>query len=115
MNSLKKCFTFIIAMSCLYLYGEEDLKTIDELIAISERQLEKQKGLKKEMLLFEEQKKAFLNGEQTIAHTTSMIRTATLILSIVTENHLNYLFSSEYLEELALFTSIGSKKGPSRP
>lgn len=115
MKNLKKYLGVITLLIFSSLSGEEEVKKVECLISTTEKQLDKQKELKKEMILFEVQKERFMQGEQTIAHTTTMIKTATHILSLISENHLNYLFTLDYLEELSLFTSIGSKKGPTRP
>lgn len=111
----KICVIFTFSFFCGSLCAEEEVNKVKCLIQATEKQLSKQKELQKEMILFEVQKEQFILGEQTIAHTTTMIKTATHILSLIAENHLNYLFTSDYMEELALFTSIGAKKGPTRP
>jgi hypothetical protein len=44
-----------------------------------------------------------------------MVHTARKILSEIQELHIQHLFSSEYLEELTLFSSIAGKTTPTRP
>jgi len=115
LSRIKIYFIFFLTLFSLKAHSEEEIKKIDHLIATTEQQLQIQQEIKRQMLDFHEQKELFLEGKQTLSHTALMLKTATGILILINENHLHYLFSSEYMEELALFTSIGAKKSPARP
>ncbi len=88
---------------------------MDLLIAQSEKQLLVQKELREHMLLFHSHKEQFMRGNQTKIQAARMVKTASRVLETITKNHLAHLFSSEYLEELAFFSSIAGKQTPARP
>lgn len=94
---------------------EDEVAAVEHLIQITSIQLEKQKELKALMLEFREQQDTFFQGDQSKAHASKMVGTAHKILEMIKQSRIQHLFSSEYLEELALFSSIASKTAPARP
>lgn len=94
---------------------EGEVARIDHLIEATEKKLQKQKELKELMLAFHEQEERFFLGDQTKTHAAKMVYSARQILDIIKTSHLEHLFSSEYMEELALFSSIAGKTTPARP
>lgn len=90
-------------------HGEDEVAVLDHLLENTAHQLHIQKQLRQLMLDFRRQKKEFSQGNQTKAHASQMVRTARTIYESITENHLHYLFSQEYLEELLFFSSIAGK------
>lgn len=94
---------------------EDEVKAVDHLIASTAEKLEQQKELKKLMTLFREHEERFFQGDQSKEHSLKMVNCARQILELVKNAHLEHLFSSEYIEELALFSSIAGKKTPPRP
>ncbi len=97
------------------LMEEDEVFSIDRLIKSTKEQLVLQERLKEQMVQFKQQKDLFMQGEQTKRHAGVMVRTAREILEVITEQHLQYLFSTEYIEELTLFSSIAGKNGIKRP
>lgn len=93
----------------------EEIQAIENVIAHTEKRLQDEKKLKLLMEEFKAQQDRFFLGEQTSALAAQMCRTARHILNIITECHLQYLFSKRYMEELTLFSSIAGKNTPSRP
>ena len=94
---------------------EDEVARIDHLIAATEEKLDQQKALRKLILLLHDQEEQFFKGDQSKAHAKKMVDSARQILEIIQKSHLEHLFSSEYLEELALFSSIAGKTSPARP
>lgn len=94
---------------------EHDIAAVEHLIQITTLQLEKQKELKALMLEFREQQDQFFQGDQSKAHASKMVITAHKILEMIKQSRIHHLFSSDYLEELALFSSIANKSAPARP
>jgi hypothetical protein len=94
---------------------EDEVAVMEYLIEATEKNLLMQKVLKEKILLFSEQKERFMLGEQSKQYASQMVRTAFEIYEIVKEHRLQYLFTSQYLEELALFSSIARKSYPTRP
>ncbi len=95
--------------------AEDEVETMRHLIAVTEQQLAVQKQLRNVMAEFKKQKDRFFKGDQSNKHSFKMVKTASAILQIINDNHLQHLCSSEYLEELTLFSSIAGKNTPARP
>ena len=96
-------------------FFEDEIASLHQLIAVNEKRLLAQKELKEKMLHFQKQKKEFLLGNQSKSHTFSMVSNARQILVSVKEEHLSYLFATDYLEELIFFSSIAAKSVPIKP
>lgn len=96
-------------------FFEDEVSSITQFIEVHEKRLMVQKKLRDQMVLFQKQKTEFLLGNQTKSHAFSMVSNAREILTLVKEEHLSYLFSSEYLEELLFFSSIAGKSVPIKP
>jgi len=96
-------------------FFENEVTSLDQLIAANEKRLLVQKELKEKMIRFQKQKQEFLQGNQSKAHTFSMVSTARQIFSGIKEEHLSYLFANDYLEELIFFSSIAAKSVPIKP
>ncbi len=88
----------------------EDLRTIEHLIASTERQLSVHKQLLTLMLEFQKQQDLFFEGEQTKELASNMVQTASKILNMAEEHQLIYLFTSFYVEELKFFAGISKKR-----
>jgi hypothetical protein len=99
----------------LPLAEEDEVKTIDQLISATSRQLEMQKQMRELMLQFKKQREEFIQGNQTKAHASKMLRTARQIYEMITANHLEHLFAKDYLDELTFFSSIIGKTAVTRP
>ncbi len=94
---------------------ENEISSLQQLISVNEKRLVAQKELKAKMELFKKQKEQFLLGNQSKGHTFSMVSTAREILVSVKEEHLSYLFATDYLEELLFFSSVAAKSVPIKP
>lgn len=94
---------------------ENEISSLQQLISVNEKRLAAQKELKAKMERFKKQKEEFLLGNQSKSHTFSMVSTAEEILVSVKEEHLSYLFATDYLEELLFFSSVAAKSVPIKP
>lgn len=92
--------------------AEDEIKRLEDWIQITEEQLELQKKLKKLMIEFRLQKDQFTSGNENKSFIANMIKTAKEIFILIRQAHIEHLFPSDYLKELALFKSIGEKKQP---
>ena len=88
----------------------EELSTLNDLIATTERQLTLQKELKNLLTEFQSQQDRFHQGLQTKELAYQMVQTASKILSLAEEGHYLHLFSPFFIEELKLFAGIAKKK-----
>lgn len=94
---------------------ENEVEVLEQLIGTTAQKLEKYKELKRIMQEYKSQKEAFALGNHSKQHAARMVKTARKIQETINDQHIAHLFSSEYLEELAMFSSIAGKYGPKRP
>lgn len=94
---------------------KEEVNSLELLIESNEKRLVIQKELRDLMKVFQKQKEAFILGDETKSHAFSMVSNARQILGKIKEEHLAYLFSPDFLEELVFFSSIAGKSTPIRP
>ncbi|MBI3236440.1 MAG: hypothetical protein HYZ48_01830 [Chlamydiales bacterium] len=99
----------------LPLEEEDEVVVIGRLIQSTEQQLKLQQKLKELMLQFKKLKGAFIQGDQSKKTASAMVHTARHIVEIITDQHLQFHFSKDYLDELTLFASIAGKNGVKRP
>lgn len=96
-------------------FFEDEVSSLEQLIIVNEKRLLAQKTLKEKMQLFQKQKEEFLLGNQSKSHSFAMVSNARQVLVSIKEEHLSYLFATEYLEELIFFSSIAAKSVPIKP
>jgi hypothetical protein len=94
---------------------KDEVEALELLIESNEKRIILQKDLRELMKLFQKQKEAFILGDESKTHAFKMVSNAREILGLLKEEHLAYLFSSDYLEELVFFSSIAGKSSPIRP
>jgi len=94
---------------------QDEVKMLDQMIASATDQLHMLEQLKEKMALFNQQREAFIKGDQSKAHTSRMVRTARQIYEVLTTHHLDHLFAKDYLDELTFFSSIAGKNAVTRP
>lgn len=112
-NKILILFIILIPSLCLSLAKDgEDLQTLDNLIASTERQLTIHKELRNLIAEFQIQQDRFHEGPQTKELAIQMVQTASKILRIAEEHHLTYLFRPFFVEELKMFSGISKKKTP---
>ncbi|HSX12754.1 MAG TPA: hypothetical protein VLF61_04610 [Rhabdochlamydiaceae bacterium] len=119
------CFFLLISNICFAAVPQEqalanpamadELTILDGLISRTQKQLATQMQLKDLMIQFKVQKQLFTKGNQSKKHAFDMVKTASKILDILSNEQLKHLFSTDYLEELALFSSIANKATPAKP
>jgi hypothetical protein len=105
-------FILVPALTFAIAKEGEDLQTIDNLIASTERQLVIHKELRTLMAEFQSQQDRFHEGPQTKELAAQMVQTASKILRMAEENNLLYLFTPFFVQELKLFSGIYKKKAP---
>lgn len=107
-----KKLIFILIPALLFSFAKEgeDLQTLDDLIASTERQLIVHKELRALIAEFYKQQDLFHESSQTKELASQMVLTASTILRIAEEHHLIYLFTPFFVEELKFFSNIAKKK-----
>lgn len=99
----------------LVLGQQDEVKLLDQMIVSTTTQLQMLEQLKEKMVQFQQQRDAFIKGDQTKSHTGRMVRTARQIYEILLTNHLDHLLAKDYLDELIFFSSIAGKNAVTRP
>ena len=94
---------------------EDEIVAMDRLIQTTTEQLKLQQDLRDLMMQFKKLKGAFIQGDESKKTASAMVRTARRIMEIISEQHLQFHFSKDYLDELTLFASIAGKNGVKRP
>ncbi len=92
---------------------EDESIVIERMIQLTEEQQAAQIKLKFLINEIKHNQKLFLKGDQTKLHAHYMIEAAKESLQIIKKYHLQHLFSSDFMEDLALFSQIGTKEKPS--
>jgi hypothetical protein len=94
---------------------EDEIRVIDQLIASTQAQIEREKGLKELMVQFKKERDAFELGNQSKAHTVRLVRSARQVYERIVADHLEHLFAKDYLDELSFFSSIAGKTSIPKP
>lgn len=111
-NKFLIAIIILIPSLCLSIAKEgDDLQTLDNLIASTERQLVIHKELRNLIAEFQKQQARFLEA-QSKELAIDMVQTASKILRTAEEHQLMYLFTPFFVEELKLFSGISKKKNP---
>lgn len=94
---------------------EDEIRIVERLIASTLTQIERERQLKELIVRFKKERDEFELGNQSKAHTGRMVRTARQVYERIASDHLEHLFSKEYLDELTFFSSIAGKTSVARP
>ena len=86
---------------------EDELVILERMIRLTEEQQKAQIQLKILICNFRKNKELFMKGEPSKLHALYMIESATQAHRIIRTYHLEHLFSSDFIEELALLANIG--------
>lgn len=88
---------------------------LEELIAASERNLEKQKKIKTQLQEFVNLHEAFSQDTNNKPLGLKMIRSAQALLEQIKSAHLVHVFDPDFIGELTVFSNIASKGPILRP
>ena len=89
---------------------EDELLAVERLIRFAEQQLKDKKQLKILITEMRQNKELFIKGDGSKLHATYMIQAAKKSLRIIRKYHLEQLFAPEFIEELSVFSKVGSAK-----
>lgn len=88
-----------------------ELSILDNLIASTQRSLEKQKELRELIVKYQDAQRACLKNSNDEALLYAMVKAAHRTLEAIKENHLMDNFDPEFLSELNLLSQIAVKCG----
>lgn len=90
--------------------GISELSKLDHLIEITTKNLETQKRLRDYLMDYKQLEKNYLKNPQDKTLLFRFVKTARQLLNTIKENHLEHIFSSEFMNELNLLSQITNKK-----
>lgn len=88
-----------------------EMKRLNNLISITEKNLENQKKLKQLFLDYQQQQVNYLQNSQDKEVTLQMVKTAYLLLEGIKANHLIQTFDTEFISQLTFFSQFVAKQG----
>ncbi len=92
-----------------------ELSILDNLIEVSEQNVETQKKLRDLIKKYQQLQSQYLQDEQNKEVLYKLVRVAYQASEIIKENHLSQVFDPDFLSELNLLAQIGQKRGIPSP
>ena len=86
---------------------EDELDTVKRMILYTKRQEKALKRIETLILEVRRNKEMFLKSEESKLHAYYMIKAARECQTLIRAFHLTHLFSSDFIEELAVFSQVG--------
>ncbi len=100
------CF---LGLSGSLLGNQDDLGLLDELIAMTQNNLEAQQQLHKLMESYQKTREAFVADSSSQKLAQMLVKEATQILQTIEKTHLSHLFSSDLMTEVRFFSKVGDQ------
>ncbi len=94
---------------------KDPLKSLDELIAVTDKSAAEQKQLRRQLIDYFKIKSQHLQDQQNKEVLVQMIQAAFVVQKMIDSLHLSHVFDAELLDELKFFSQIAAKKGIHRP
>lgn len=89
----------------------KELKHLDQLILLTEQNLQNQKSLRKLFLDYQQKQMHYLENMQDKEITLQMIKSAHVLLEGIKEAHLVQAFDAEFIAQLTFFSKFATKSG----
>lgn len=89
----------------------KELQHLNQLIAITEQNLENQKALRQLFVDYQQQQVNYLQNSQDKEITLQMVKSAHRLLESVKANHLVQTFDTEFISQLTFFSQFATKRG----
>lgn len=89
----------------------KELQRLNNLIAITEKNLENQNALKELFLDYQQQQIHYLQDTQNKELTLKMVKSAHRLLESIQANHLIQTFDTEFMSQLTFFSQFATKRG----
>lgn len=94
---------------------KDPLRPLDDLIALTEKNLSEQKQLRRQAVEYYKIKTRYLQDKQNKDLVVQMVRAAHQMQQTIEGQRLAQLFDAELLEELKFFSKIAAKNGITKP
>jgi hypothetical protein len=93
------------------LVAAKELQRLNNLISITEKNLENQKALKELFLEYQKQQVNYLQNSDDKEATLRMVKSAHRLLESIKANHLLETFDTEFISQLTFFSQFATKRG----
>ncbi len=93
------------------LVAAKELQRLNNLIAVTEQNLENQKTLRQLFLDYQQQQINYLQNSQNKEITLQMVKSAHRLLEGIKANYLIQTFDTEFISQLTFFSQFAVKKG----
>lgn len=93
----------------------DEMEVIDRMIRITENQLVLQKQMRELMIELRITKELFMKEESSKKYASDLVQTAYCLWNMIMDNHMEHLFTADYMEDLHFFSSIAAKNTIKRP
>jgi hypothetical protein len=121
--AILSCLSRLVAAEPLYNLKEteptvvvkNELKRLDQLIFVTEMNLEQQKALRELFLYYQDRQSSYLQNPQDKESTLHMVRAAYQLLEAIKANHLLQTFDTEFISQLTFFSQFATKQGIPSP
>lgn len=107
-------FFALATLSLSALSGEpatKEVEIVEGLIKLSERTVETQKNLRTLLIDYQKENKNYVEHPDDKEALFKTAKLALRVSQVIQENHLEHLFTQEFMSELNLFAQIGKKMG----
>lgn len=91
---------------------DDEIEVVQDLISITEKSLSAQKELLPALVRLKQARSAFIEEPTSRKLATDLVKAAMAVQKQIENEHLAYLFSSDFLTEVQFYNQLGRKPKP---
>ena len=107
--TIQKMFYVLSALSSLISPNADALETLEQSLQSLQKRLEKQEKLKELLIEYNSLKKRFIQENISKSEAWRMVKISEEMCKLIEQEHLEPLFSMEFIEEIKVFSSFATK------
>lgn len=107
---MKFAILLFFAFTAFPLIADEEIETIQELIAVTEKNLTTQKKLLTALVQFKHARADFIAEPTSGQLATRLVKSAMQVQRQIEKEHLAYLFPTDFLSEMQFYTRVGNRE-----
>lgn len=92
--------------------ANEEIQTMQELINLSQKNLNGQRELLTYLLQFNRAREAFIEEPTSAKLATDLVKSAMVVQRKIEKEHLAHLFSTDFLGEVQFYNQLGKQQKP---
>ncbi|MCH9626827.1 MAG: hypothetical protein S4CHLAM2_04580 [Chlamydiales bacterium] len=109
---MKLLIPIFFVFSALPLLADEEIEVVQELIAVTQKNLQAQKELLTALVQFKQARHAFVEEPTSRKLATKLVKASMCVQKQIETEHLAHLFESDFLTELHFFNQLGTQQKP---